>query len=133
MKTLTINTNSYANELSKYFEQINEVEKGNTNSVEFYRLPLKNLDTVEFSKMLENIILNKNPIIQSSTKLFFVIKEIVFAKDHFYIIKNLENYFLYNDTLNVDGYINFTLYEYSIKIDYILYSIVKRNLKRDEG
>jgi len=131
MKTLTLTADIYSKELSKYFAEIKGVQTGNDRNIKIYTLSQSIFDLDEFSDVLQNIVLNKNPILRNSVNLFFDVKKIIFQ--NCWIRENLEYYFCHNDELNVDGYVNFALKDYSEKIDYILYGVIKRNLKnRDD-
>ena len=130
MKILTISTDMYTHQISKYFSEINVNNIENNKDSITYRLTYQQFDVPKFSEILQNIILIKNPILKNSEKTFSVIKKILFSENSTYIENDLETYFLNNDALYVDAYVNFALREYSEKIDYILYNVVKRDLKR---
>lgn len=79
-------------------------------------------------ELLEDAILSQNPVTKSSDALKQNIKTRVFLPFRKDIEKDIFDYFIENNYINMEGYINFRLKEYVHLVDLVLYSAIRKFL-----
>ncbi len=134
MDSITICTRAYMQELIDfYYIDVKEhvLEEGMVGGEFFFTLPRQVVDAAQLSEVMEDILLEKNPIVSSQAKVFDTLKTKVFGQVQVrqQMALALAEHLQTQSQLNVDGYIQFRLGRYEAMISEILYSAVKKNLK----
>ena len=100
----------------------------NTNTDSF-TIKLNLVSLIELSFLIEEVLLNNNPIVKNSIRLKSNIRKIIFDKNRTEIIEDILILINRYGSINIEGYINFKLQVYTNAIDDILYFAIKNNIE----
>ena len=127
MNAVTISTKLYHREMTSFFKQscIKICQKGD---IYFFIINPQHFCCDILAELLEDIILDNNPIVRSSHRIYQRMKEIIFIGERPVLQKDLQVLLAQNETLHIEGYIQFRMQKYENKVNNILYAIVKRSL-----
>ncbi len=128
MLNVTVYTKRYSLELSKFLVS-NKVsyELFEASGFKAFVIPTATVYLKSFIQMLKCFVLDRNPIVKRSQRLKNILLQSVFTEPN-NISEDLQNYISLNQTINMDGYVDFRLQDYTNKIDSILYAVVKKNM-----
>ena len=131
MRRLTICTMTYMRELTDFYvrdEQERIIEKHETDGALFIIVPESHFNAPLMMELMQDIILDSNPVVSGSTLLFYRLKRLLFGLDDGRQTEALRQYARLAGYLNVEGYVRFRLSHYENMLSSILYAVVKRNL-----
>ena len=124
MKTLTIHTDAYLNELdavtSGFIRRVKRPEQG---SIKLY---YETFDTEGFFSFLKWAAFQENAALRNMPKLAELTRKLISHDVERFNIECLAEYIKNNRVLNLEGYIHFRMAEYNDYLNYLLYAIVKR-------
>ncbi|MCL2698804.1 MAG: putative sporulation protein YtxC [Defluviitaleaceae bacterium] len=130
MRTLSIHTWKYREALSRFFPVDGELilERGSENGMDYVYACNRRSTRNRLQSLLEYIMLSDNPALAEGEKVFHSVADIAFRPSRTIMQSRLDEFLKEAGMINIEGYINFRLGEYTERINAILYSIVKKNL-----
>lgn len=132
MDKLNVYTDIYTKELiiwaktNKYEHKI--YDKGYRGKGYFVEIENSAKSKKSLSYLLEEVILFKNPVTRGYSSLCDSIKKLVFLPCRNDIYKVLSEFLEEHDSINIEGYTNFRMDEYTHLVNIVLYAIVKKSL-----
>lgn len=132
MRYITFSTKRYVGKLLDLLasEALIYAKSGDEH---FLSLPYGDFrDIISYEKLedaLENMVLERNDIIKKSEKALAFIKKTVFKEHRKKILYDIASIIECKNELNIDGYIEFKMQKFTLEIDRVLYSVVKRSGK----
>ncbi len=132
MQYITFYTKAYKKELSACLRGRVTV-KGRAGTEYFFAAPAGIMDDDTFADrfigMLEGIVLNQNNIVSRSKRVFEYMKVNIFAHNKNKILYDVKDTLAAGGFINIDGYAVFRMQQYTIEINKILYSVIRREYK----
>lgn len=131
MRQIAICTSAHARELTDFCGgpmARHVTRRGQRSGEYFIVIPENALQAGPFLEMMQDIVLEENPVVKGKSKLTAALKCMVSESARLSMTAELEGYVRDHDRLHIEGYIRFRLATYEYLISGILYSIVKRNL-----
>ncbi len=136
MQHVTFYTRRYKREVTVFLESCGlngTAQSGQIGDEHFFTLPyttFRDIITVEkFVCFIIKTVLSENAVTNCSAKLCQYMKEAVFDADKSNLLYDFATTIECKKAINIDGYIKFKMQSYTMKIDKILYSIVRREYK----
>jgi hypothetical protein len=127
MKQFSINTIKYLNEVLEFIENKNIKINSVTSSPKNFIIDYNFLVIRDLTLLIEEIVLNSNPIVKNSNKIKEVVRVAIFEKNRNKINEDLYNTINKASALSIDGYIDFKLQWHVNEINNILYYLVKKS------
>ena len=125
MQTITISTRVFSDELNAWVSShMNKYESENGN----FKVAYEDIDKNKLVDLLNMLIIQKNPAVGDSVHIRGHIMDSL-NKYKETVAEELMNYLCECHELNLEGYIKFRLWEYSLAIDNMLYALAKKALK----
>ena len=129
MGKLSIHTEVYTKELMGWIEENSSRihTKSKNGNVCLIEIDCDEKCKKSLSILLEEIILNKNPITKGYKSIYENVKNLVFLPHREDIYKELNSFLEENDTINLEGYTDFRMDAYAHLINLVLYAVVKKS------
>jgi len=124
MRTLTIHTDAYLNELDKATSGfIRRVKRPEQCYIKVY---YETFDTEGFYSFLDWVAFQENAVLRGAPKLTKLTRKLITPAMEKGNIKHLDEYIKKNRFLHVEGYVHFRMAEFNDYLNYVLYAIMKR-------
>jgi len=128
MPRITLHTSNYRHELINFAQELKKrklcaIKNEATLVWESY---LTNQINKEILHFLQYVAMMANPVYRHSPTLQDLAEGLRNTDVHTYELEELENFLRKNKELNLEGYVTFRMEAYRIKLDEMLYTIVKK-------
>ncbi|MDR3239986.1 MAG: hypothetical protein LBT44_07875 [Clostridiales bacterium] len=124
MKSLTVCTEAYFNELDAY--TVCFVRRAKKRDAGVIKLYFGEFDAAPVYQLLDWICFQKNPVLKHEPKLAAIIREAIPAAITDKNIQALCAYAAENYWLHLEGYVRFRMADYNDYLNRLLYSIAKK-------
>ena len=140
MRLLTIRTASYERELKTFVKEAAAAGLLTVRSegwydglfgANFLYEPVVDGMTDEFTFLLENIVVQENPVYKHSIKLQRLAVDLRQTSIHIFNRERLTQFIKHSRLLHLEGYVAFRMTEYRHKLDMITYSLIRRMVNTD--
>lgn len=127
MNAVTISTKLYYQEMMDFFigDCVKVCQRGN---IYFFTVHFQQFHLGILAELLEDIVLDNNPIVRASHHIYQRMKELIFICQRPALQKDLHGIISLGQPLYLEGYILFRMQKYERQVNDILYAAVKRSL-----